>query len=364
MISRKNSVVLFFLLSSVCAYPSFCQTETDSLTYYWQKGYFEEYDNRPEASCASYKRVISLCENEPLDIREWYRGVAYLGIARTQSALGNSTETRNALSKSLAHRFWNFGLIQSFEPFTKICGKAWIDSICHFWSGIREKEIPFWHSQPTLIMQPRNFDPKKRYPIIIALQGGNDCYERIAKKFTVIPDSLGILVAVPAASHRISEITNSWDGDTAAAFEKLHSFIAELWKNPNIDTENISLLGYSQGSEMSYDYAFHHPEEIKNVYAFAGFAPPHLGKAEFQNTAAHHVRFIAISGISDASEFLRSTEELSAMASSYGISFLFKKETDLPHGLPINLTEYFGKLWNTSPEKTASSVQSPYSRTR
>ncbi|MFI5264104.1 MAG: alpha/beta hydrolase, partial [Candidatus Kapaibacterium sp.] len=299
----------------------------------------------PKAVIIAFDRIRTLCETQPIDVREWFKGTSFFGIARAKATLGDKEGAKDALSKALSRHFWNFPLIQSMDVFSTVCGKVWIDSVCSYWSAVREKEIPFWHPQPTLLLKPKLLQPNVKYPVLIVLQGGNDCYERLVSRLNVLPDSLNLIIAFPAAVHRISEVTNSWDGDTNAAEAKLNALIQELSKDPGIDTKNISLFGYSQGSQIAYDYGISHPDNIRNVVAFSGFAPTSIQEYELKNAAEKHLMIVAISGSSDSHEFLRTSLELQKEALQQGLSFDLRIEPDLPHGLPMDVTTYFSSVW-------------------
>ena len=53
--------------------------------------------------------------------------------------------------------------------------------------------------------------------------------------------------------------------------DKIAKFIDEALENYPIDAKNISLLGFSQGTILSYTVALSHPEKIKNLIALSGY---------------------------------------------------------------------------------------------
>lgn len=53
--------------------------------------------------------------------------------------------------------------------------------------------------------------------------------------------------------------------------DKIANFIDEALENYPIDAKNISLLGFSQGTILSYAVALSHPEKIKNLIALSGY---------------------------------------------------------------------------------------------
>ncbi|GAB4516183.1 MAG: alpha/beta fold hydrolase [Allomuricauda sp.] len=64
-----------------------------------------------------------------------------------------------------------------------------------------------------------------------------------------------------------------WSDDDQAkeSREKIVAFIDEAIKAYDLDAENITLLGFSQGTILSYAVALSYPEKVKNVVALSGY---------------------------------------------------------------------------------------------
>lgn len=64
-----------------------------------------------------------------------------------------------------------------------------------------------------------------------------------------------------------------WSDDEQAkeSREKIVGFIAEACQEYNLDETNVTLLGFSQGTILSYAVALSYPEKIKNVVALSGY---------------------------------------------------------------------------------------------
>ena len=53
--------------------------------------------------------------------------------------------------------------------------------------------------------------------------------------------------------------------------DKIAAFIDEAVIAYNLDATNVSLLGFSQGTILSYAVALSYPEKVKNVVALSGY---------------------------------------------------------------------------------------------
>lgn len=74
--------------------------------------------------------------------------------------------------------------------------------------------------------------------------------------------------------------------------DKIVNFIDEAIQNYPIDSKNITLLGFSQGTILSYSVALSHPEKIKNLVALSGYInldiiEPNFKEKDFSNLSIY-----------------------------------------------------------------------------
>jgi phospholipase/carboxylesterase len=61
------------------------------------------------------------------------------------------------------------------------------------------------------------------------------------------------------------------------------TFIDELIQTYPIDTNNITLIGFSQGAILSYSIAMTYPEKVKNIIALSGYFHPTIMPNNFKD---------------------------------------------------------------------------------
>jgi len=68
-------------------------------------------------------------------------------------------------------------------------------------------------------------------------------------------------------------VDGKWSDDEQALVsrEKILAFIDEASMAYELDSDNITLLGFSQGTILSYAVALSHPDRIKNVIGLSGY---------------------------------------------------------------------------------------------
>ncbi|MAM18142.1 MAG: alpha/beta fold hydrolase [Christiangramia sp.] len=110
-----------------------------------------------------------------------------------------------------------------------------------------------------------------------------------------LPDELFIISA--KAPYQMQPYGNAWyaiyfddsqgkfsdDQQAIQSRDLIRDFIQESIEAYNLDAENINLLGFSQGSILSYAVALSYPEMIKNVVALSGYINQDILKDGYQH---------------------------------------------------------------------------------
>lgn len=126
-----------------------------------------------------------------------------------------------------------------------------------------------------------------------------------------LPEELFIISA--KAPYRMQPFGNAWyaihwdanDGkfsDDLQAIESrelIKNFIDEVIENYPVDPDNINLLGFSQGSILSYAVALSYPEKVKNIVALSGYINKGILKEGFENNDFSRLKFYCSHGSQD-----------------------------------------------------------------
>ena len=81
--------------------------------------------------------------------------------------------------------------------------------------------------------------------------------------------------------------------------EIIASFIDEILKQYPIDTENVTLIGFSQGAILSYATALTYPEKISKVVALSGYFNQEILPEIIDTKAISHLKFFVSHGSVD-----------------------------------------------------------------
>ena len=81
--------------------------------------------------------------------------------------------------------------------------------------------------------------------------------------------------------------------------ELIASFIDEIVKQYPIDTENVTLIGFSQGAILSYATALTYPKKISKVVALSGYFNQEILPEVIDTKAISHLKFFVSHGSVD-----------------------------------------------------------------
>ncbi|MEC7265786.1 MAG: alpha/beta fold hydrolase [Bacteroidota bacterium] len=125
-----------------------------------------------------------------------------------------------------------------------------------------------------------------------------------------------------------------WSDDEQAkeSREKIVTFIDEAVKAYHLDEKNITLLGFSQGTILSYAVALSYPEKIKNVVALSGYINERILTANYTEKDHGNLHIYASHGQVDQVIPLEWAQQAPELLKKLGIDFTFE-EFPIGHGV-------------------------------
>jgi phospholipase/carboxylesterase len=137
-------------------------------------------------------------------------------------------------------------------------------------------------------------------PLLIMLHGYGSDENDLFSFASELPEELFIVSA--KAPYELQPYGNAWyainfdadrgkwnDNEQASeSRDLLAKFIDEVCESYPVDSTNVSLLGFSQGTILSYAVALSYPEKVKNVVALSGYInkdilPENLNPGDYKN---------------------------------------------------------------------------------
>ncbi|AEH02471.1 alpha/beta hydrolase [Lacinutrix sp. 5H-3-7-4] len=140
---------------------------------------------------------------------------------------------------------------------------------------------------------------KENAPLLILFHGYGSDENDLFSFATELPEELFIVSA--RAPYPMQPFGNAWyainfdaekgkwsDNEQAIKSRDLiASFIDEVIAKYPVNKDNVSLLGFSQGSILSYAVALTYPEKIKNIIALSGYVNSDLFEIKSKDNYKH-----------------------------------------------------------------------------
>lgn len=206
------------------------------------------------------------------------------------------------------------------------------------------------------VREPKN--KLKKNPLLLLLHGYGSNEEDLFSFATELPDDYYIVsVRAPfdlmygsyawyainfdADENKFSDLTQARNSR-----DLIVNFLSEFVKEYPIDTENITLLGFSQGAILGYALALSYPEKFQKLVALSGYLNTEIAIDDYENKEIEKLKIFASHGTDDQVipvEWARKTKPL---LEGYSISCTYK-EYPIGHGVsPQNFYDF--KSWLTS----------------
>jgi phospholipase/carboxylesterase len=121
------------------------------------------------------------------------------------------------------------------------------------------------------------------------------------------------------------------------------TFIDELIENYSIDATNITLIGFSQGSILSYAVALSYTEKVQRIVAISGYLNTEIAKDNFRENDFSDLKIFASHGTVDQVIPVEWARKVPNAMKELGIDLVYK-EYPIGHGVsPQNFYDF--KNW-------------------
>ncbi len=356
---RTCSVLLFFCILLTHSQANSQPSEAfEFVRADWHLAGISEFHGDWQAAIGYYQKVIQESQSLPIDVREWYRGTAQYGIARCDCRLGKDSVTiRTALSKAFSHHFWNFALAGTDPQIMLDCGRRWLDSLSSLWSSISNEERPLWLPQAPIIFYPVGYDSTSRWPLILALHGGNDNYESFAENWLGMATDLHAIIVVPAGVIRESQITNSWGSDMGVIEKPIIDLVKTFTSRHLADPEQVYLAGFSQGAQASLELAVRRPDLFHGTIAMSGFVDSPITDSMLSQAHHHGLKIYAISGENENQTFRAELSSFDSSCTKAKIPFEMETISGMIHEIPLDFHTQILQAWQWLRPTTQATIQ-------
>lgn len=160
------------------------------------------------------------------------------------------------------------------------------------------------------IIKPSSLTDKKP-PVLFMLHGYGSNEEDLFSFAPELPEELCI-IAVRAPyilqpygyawyAINFDDEKGKWSDDDQAieSRDKIKNFIDEACSTYGLDQDNVNLLGFSQGTILSYAVALSYPKKVKNIIALSGYINESILTDNYRNNNFDGLNFYSSHGDMD-----------------------------------------------------------------
>ncbi|WP_299128818.1 alpha/beta fold hydrolase [uncultured Winogradskyella sp.] len=140
-------------------------------------------------------------------------------------------------------------------------------------------------------------------------------------------------------------VNGKWSDDEQAkqSVNLISEFIDYACSTYPVDSKNVTLLGFSQGSILSYAVALRYPKKIKNIVALSGYINEAILPDQIKNKDVAHLNFFCSHGSVDQVIPIDWAKKTPKFLDDLGINNSYK-EYPVGHGVaPQNFYDF--KAW-------------------
>lgn len=192
-------------------------------------------------------------------------------------------------------------------------------------------------------------------PLLLLLHGYGSNEEDLFSFATELPDEYYIISA--RAPYDMQYGAYAWyainfDADenkfsdheqAKVSRDLIAGFIDELIQNYPIDTDKVSLIGFSQGAILSYAVALSYPEKVQKVVAMSGYLNLEIVHEDYLKNNFTNLKIFASHGTVDQVIPVEWARKTPAILENLGINITYK-EYPIGHGVsPQNFYDF--KNW-------------------
>ena len=185
---------------------------------------------------------------------------------------------------------------------------------------------------------------KEKNPLLLLLHGYGSNEEDLFSFATELPEEYFVVSA--RAPYDLQPYGHAWyaitfdadqnkfsdDNQAIESRDLIANFIDQLVSELPIDPENVTLIGFSQGTILSYSVALSYPEKIKRVVALSGYLNEGILASGYESKDLSHLKMYISHGTQDQVIPVEWARKAPETLKKSGIDIVFK-EYPMGHGV-------------------------------
>jgi predicted esterase len=192
------------------------------------------------------------------------------------------------------------------------------------------------------IMTPRDYSPKKKYPLVLVLHGayGSILHDKKFWKAEQLKELEEDYIFAFLQSSQVFDMNCFNWNNIETARKDIEQLYNKIIKKYPIDTNRVIIVGMSQGGQVAIDAAVNNIIPVSGFLACCPSKPENLNKEAVKQAVQRGVRGTILAGERD-SALLPEAKEINELFKEMNLDHRFIVIHDMGHSVPPNSTEHF-----------------------
>ncbi len=258
--------------------------------------------------------------------------VIYQNISILYNRLGKIRNSIDIMSEAnnKGYYFWFMPRQSRYNNFRR---EKWFKKALSVNNALRDKAQKLAKSTYKVVL-PKNYDVKKKYPLILIMHGGNQSIEKSQKRWKSDELYTGKIVAFVQSGWTVATNSYRWNlsgkdlfhGGTA--IDEVKELFKKIMAKYQANIDKVVLVGFSQGAALAMNMAIYKDINCIGVLAGCPFNDD-IDKAHALDLKKRDVRFFVFTGDKDR-QFNKTVKNMDILKKS-GIKTVLKINKGMGH---------------------------------
>jgi predicted esterase/tetratricopeptide (TPR) repeat protein len=191
------------------------------------------------------------------------------------------------------------------------------------------KPVPFqWK-----VTLPKNLDPAKKVPLIVALHAPDSNMDNAVKAWTEAATEVGAILLTPQGTYSAKEGSFRWGRDVDAIEESILDAIDQVMDKHKIDDSQVVVAGFGEGGWAAWQLLLRNPD------AFCGIIPVACkfeakSEADLKDSDLEKTRVYIMVGADDDADLVKSNRQAAERFEKIGAEVKLNVYDGVGHALP------------------------------
>ncbi|MEN8155286.1 MAG: dienelactone hydrolase family protein, partial [Acidobacteriota bacterium] len=257
--------------------------------------------------------------------------ILYKRAGEIKTSIDMMTEANNK-----GYYFWFMPRDRAYNNFRR---EEWFKKALALNNELRDKAQKLIKPEYKIVL-PKEYDVKKKYPLIFIMHGGNQSIEKSQGRWKSDELYKDKIVAFVQSGWTVATNSYRWNLSgfdyfhEGTAIDEVKALYKEILQKYPVNTDKIVLVGFSQGASLAMNMTIYN--DIKSLGVLAGCPfNDDIDEKHSLNLKKRDIRFFVFTGDKDR-RFNKTVKNMEMLKKS-GVKVIFKINKNMGHQFSVNI---------------------------